>query len=66
MMNNTHKARLRSDVQSFVNGQSQSGKPVAISSIQSHIISLGWNLVDSKMFAGWVSENISGNIDYGN
>lgn len=62
----SHIPRLRCDVQSFVTEQSRSGKPVKISSIEAHVLGLGYNLVDSKMFAGWVSENISGTIDYNN
>lgn len=62
----SHVPRLRSDVQSFVTEQNRSGKPVKMSAIEDHIIALGYNLADSEMFAGWVSENISGTIDYNN
>lgn len=67
MMTAAHIARLRQDVQTYVDQeQGRTGKPVALSSIEQHIISIGWNLADSSMFSDWVSNNIAGSIDYKN
>jgi hypothetical protein len=63
MMTPAHVARLRRDVQSFVDGQSGT---VKMSAISRHVRSLGWNMMDDQMFADWVRSNISGSIDYRN
>ncbi len=64
MMTAAHIARLREEVQSYVNQEARKGKPVSLSAIKEHIISRGWNLADGEMFADWVSKNITGGIDY--
>lgn len=65
MMTAAHIRRLRQDVQDFVDAErKRTGKPVSLSSITKHVISLGWNLADAEMFSGWVSSNITGTIDY--
>jgi len=64
MMTAAHIARLRQDVQSYVDRERRPGKAVAFSAIKKHVLSLGWNLADGEMFAGWVRSNISGTIDY--
>lgn len=64
MMTAAHIARLREEVQSYVNQEARKGKPVSFSAIRQQIVSQGWNLADEEMFADWVSKNITGRIDY--
>ena len=60
-----HVARLRCDVIAFASEESQrTGKPVAFSALQKHIIAIGWNLLDSEMFGDWVTKNTSVDIDF--
>lgn len=65
MMTPAHIARLRRNTQDFVDEQKHQG-PVKMSDISKHIIALGWNMADREMFKEWVSQNITGPIDYQN
>ena len=51
-MTQQHIARLRADCQRFVDANPQA----TFEDLKKHTISLGWNLMDSKMFADWLNQ----------